>query len=279
MPLRPIPRLLSAYLWMGYDPTQDVGFLNAGQATAILWPLILQPAGGTVAIHTLTPTPSNLLEVAGTTRTTGAINTSALNTLTATVLGHPLVSGSQWTQTSPNHITYTGPVQTATTTAQVYHGLPVATPSSQGIVQVGPTLPVNASPTVRVAARQPVRFLSCRCAATSTSWTAGNYLVALTQVYAMNAASKEQVCNPPLAGMYAISLSGAESPRPPSRFGSMRTLLGTTSTQGGSVSALFVTPLSTSDVVTLTSQNTTGLGWVGCCFVLRFRLNDWICVD
>jgi hypothetical protein len=235
---------------MGYDPTLDAGFLNAAQAAS--WPIILQPAAPSpVGIRTQTPNPAYLLDVNGTARFSDIVQTQALTATTATLNNQPLVSGTQWTIITPTSIQYTSPVTVGgTVTAQTYQNLPVATPTTKGLVQIGNGLQSQAG--VLTAA---IPFISCSLQGTATTF-GGEYLVQVTQLYACQVSPVSTGVQASIAGNYAVTLATPNLATPLTVWKNSA-FVGTLPTTA--TTATFVISLSTSDVVTISAQSTTGV--------------------
>ena len=236
--------LLSAYLWMGYDPTADLAYINAGQTTA--WPLVLQPTGGSVGIGTTAPRA--LLDVVGAAQIIAGIQTGALSVGSATVGGSPLVSGSPWVL-SGGVLSYTGNVSVGSVSAATYLGLPVATASSAGIVQIGAGLAVNGGLSVALP------FLSCRCAGSAVAWR-GGWIVVLTAVYQQGITTGVTVA---VAGTYEVTLSGAETATDTLSIWRGAVQVGAVDAVGGAVMGKFFVDLVPTDQLYVTSQHQTGV--------------------
>ena len=130
----------NASIWMGYDPTNDCGYINSARANS-LRPINIQTQGGYLGIGTGVVAPGYQLDVNGGGRFTGnlTVGSSTINCGSLTVNGTVLTT-SQWSGASGATLTYNKNVTvTGTVTAGSYSNLPAATASVIGIMNPAST--------------------------------------------------------------------------------------------------------------------------------------------
>lgn len=129
----------SASIWMGYDPTNNCGYINCARANAIR-PICIQTRGGSVGVGGTTNS-AYILDVKGTGHFTGALIVGGSVTYGTLTVNSVAISESQWTGTTSLSYGYDVTVQSpATFSATTYAGLPIISATVQGIVQAGPSL-------------------------------------------------------------------------------------------------------------------------------------------
>ena len=200
----------NASIWMGFDPTNDCGYINAGIGTNGVRPICIQARGGAAgggAVGIGKTNPAYGLDVTGSTRYTG--NLQVDGNLSCASLASS-ATGSQWSGLPGNPISYSGNVSiSGALSANVYANLPVASASVTGLASVGTGLGLSSTTTYL-----SIPFLCCTLNGTAgdgSSLGSGNYVVKYSVIYSNNiAVTSNAYVNVNVSGWYNIVLSGTE---------------------------------------------------------------------
>ena len=241
----------TASLWMGYDPLQNMGYLNAGGAGLPL-PIILQTHAGYVGIGKTNP--SATLDIAGSAQIATLTVGTTISCLTATVAGSTLGAGSPWTGTIGGPLSYIGNVTVSTLTATTYQGLPSTTTAVAGMATTGTAMGLSGTvPSLALS------YLCATCTNTSTADSAG-YRVILTARYQNQITISPSHVISAATGTYQISIAGSAALTDTINVvNAANTIIATTQSMGPSISPISLTfqyRLLSSDTLRIYSQQT-----------------------
>ena len=201
---------VSGSIWMGFDPIVDCGYINAGQVTNVIKPVILQARGGFVGIGKTNPAAE--LDVTGSVRySNNLLIDGSLSCNSAIVNGSTLTAGSPWTGLPGSDLSYTGNVNiTGNLNSTGYVGLVNATTSTYGIAQIN-TIGLS------ITSSSPSLSLPCIfCSlSTTTNNTAYGYTVKISSIQASSMTIGGDGLtafniHTTIAGTYRFIVSGSE---------------------------------------------------------------------